>query len=165
MKIPWGARGKGFEHDIIERAKVYEAKKYLVLRKVDPPSRIIRGRVLFLANPFLDFVGSFTERGGRAIFLEAKETHEDKLGIGAKTNGITDKQLHSLRVWHHSGAIAGTLWKCPAGVYLIPIALLDAIAQRTQFKHIKVGDVPAQCKCDRDGQLNIISAVRRLWQE
>lgn len=161
-------RGKEFEKEIIERCVYYERKRYMTLRKVDPPTRIVKfGRfpkIIFLKNPFLDFTGTITEKNGRAIYLEAKETHEDRIGISCKTNGITDTQMHSLRMWHCSKAVSAVLWKCPSGVFLLPVTFIDAETDRTQMKHIKAEDIPSPYRCGTSPDLKLMSAIRRVFK-
>lgn len=158
------SRGKQFEKDIVERCKRYESQRTLVLRKCDPPTRIVGpGRIIFLPNPFLDFLGSWVERDGKSVFLEAKETNNAKLGLGASTNGVTADQLRNLRIWHQANAIAAVIWRSSEGTFLLPIALIDALANKSQLKHIKAQDVPEKCRCDTPEGLKLLSAMRRLF--
>lgn len=79
------------------------------IKKVEQPIRIFGGRTIHLENPFLDFVGVWTERIGRAVFFEAKSTLKDRLPLG--NNGLSDKQLDSLHRWRVAGAVAFLLWE------------------------------------------------------
>ena len=103
-------RGKEFEQEILDRAKKYEADRRLILRKVDPPTRIIRGKIIMCANPFLDFCGVWAEKNGRAVFLEAKRTDGSKLKLDC-AGGLTKKQLQSMRRWKAAGAATGIIWR------------------------------------------------------
>lgn len=79
------------------------------IKKVEQPIRIFGGRTIHLENPFLDFVGCWTERLGRSIFFEAKSTTKDRLQVGS--GGLSDKQLDSIHRWKVSGAVTFLLWE------------------------------------------------------
>lgn len=76
------------------------------VHKVDPPVRIVGRRVIFLENPFLDYIGTLA--GGQTIAIEAKETCEPRLELSGTK--LTGKQSRSLDQWRHFGAIAFLLW-------------------------------------------------------
>ncbi len=106
--------GKAFERELEITFAAYETQKLATLRKVDPPTRSIGGgsspkRVFHLPNPFLDFVGTWTERGGRALFLEAKSTQDPRLPLG-RSGGITEKQVENLLMWARAGAVSCLIW-------------------------------------------------------
>jgi len=159
-------RGAEFEKEVIRRAALYEKERLLVLRKVDPPTRIIgKAKIIYLPNPFLDFVGSYTEAGGRAIFIEAKQTDGDKLGIGSSnSSGVTVKQLHALRVWSASGAIAAVLWKTPNAIWFVPIEAIESMMYKTQTKRIAEADLPKFCFCGNTVKsIKLLSTMRRIY--
>lgn len=108
----------------------------LRLRKVDPPARIMGGgagrRVIFLENPFLDFVGVWTECGGRAVFIECKSTAKPKLTFDSD-GGITTTQLDALRNWHNAGAVAFVLWQWGERVRMVTAALLAKCRDEARF--------------------------------
>jgi penicillin-binding protein-related factor A (putative recombinase) len=147
-------RGKEFEKEIKELSASYEARRILVLRKCDPPVRMLGKRVLFLKNPFLDFVGAIC-RNGRALFIEAKETKTGKLPVD-NAGGVTEHQMHCLKVWHHAGAVAAVVWRCTDAkyqdalflpeprTYFLPVEWIERCLTMRQRKHIKEGDVPAR---------------------
>lgn len=105
--------GKGLEGRIEVAAGVYSNRRVCYLKKVDPPTKtIIQGgkpQTILLENPFLDFVGVWTERAGRLIVLEAKTTSEARLPM--VTGGLTQKQIDALRAWHNAGAAVGVIWE------------------------------------------------------
>lgn len=153
-------RGKQFEKDLEEVFTFYEHRRLLVLRKVDPPTQFIGpGKIIYKANPFLDFVGSWTERGGRMLVIEAKHTDNPKLDISSGA-GITTDQMHSLRRWHHAGAVAAVLWRfepkpvedkpmievLAGGVALLTLKFIEAETRRTKTSHVKWRDVPDRLK-------------------
>ena len=122
-------RGRAFENAIISTARAYERARLLVLRKVDPPMFVTRiaGRVI--ARPkrsqFLDFVGAWTERGGRAVIIEAKSIKQAVLPL-LTDRGLKQSQWDSLRVWHWSGAMVAVLWRHSGGVVWIAYDQLRA---------------------------------------
>ena len=117
-----GRDGREWEWLVAEAAARYERDGVLRLRKVTPPARVVGGgkdrKVVFLDNPFLDFVGVWSARGGRALLCECKDTSGDRLRLG--DGGLTDKQADALWQWHRSGAAAFVLWRAHSGVCLIP---------------------------------------------
>lgn len=109
------ARNNGNEAEslILALCEEYRAQGRANLKKVDPPSKVVKfgkeTKIIYQANPFLDLVGTWTEKGGRACFLEVKSTVGERLSI-SRSNGVTPKQIESLRDWRDSGAVTGVLW-------------------------------------------------------
>jgi hypothetical protein len=109
------ARDNGNEAEslILGLCDEYRAQGRANLKKVDPPSKVVykggKPTIIYQANPFLDLVGPWTEKGGRACFLEVKSTAGQRLPI-ARPNGVTVKQLEALREWRESAAVTGVLW-------------------------------------------------------
>lgn len=107
------SNGDAAEELILALCESYRRQGRARLRKVDPPSRVVgRGnakRIIYLENPFLDLVGVWSEKGGRALFLEVKSTKSPRLPI-ARKDGVTEKQIESLKNWRDSGAVTGVLW-------------------------------------------------------
>lgn len=106
--------GKAFENWVDSWCRIYEKAGRATIRKVDPPTRIVGGRrIIFLPNPFLDYIGSWTERGGRTIVLEAKANvkRSKRLPVNVeKGAGVRVKQWTWLQNWERAGAAAGVLW-------------------------------------------------------
>lgn len=133
--------GKGFESELKRIAEIYETKKLLALEKVDPPVKVLGSgefrKVIFLPNPFLDYVGTWTERGGRAVFLEAKSYETQRLPIG--DGGLTQKQGNKLKRWHSAGAAVGMLWECKGMVVFFSMQQIDDAfyygRKSLQFEH------------------------------
>lgn len=124
--------GRGFQKEIETTCGAYQSRRTATIRKVDPPTRVVgtgaARRVIFVANPWLDFAGSWTSKGGRAIFFEAKSTatHRLKLGDG----GLTETQVAALETWRHANAAAFVLWQWSGRVALFtPAAVLAAISR------------------------------------
>ncbi len=106
--------GRAFQADIETTLNAYRARGRADLRKVDPPSRLVgtgsQRRVIFMANPFLDYVGAWTERHGRTVIIEAKSTQEHRLRL-ARDGGLTAEQCNTLARWRKAGAAAAVLWR------------------------------------------------------
>ncbi len=150
-------RGREFEKEILEVAKRYEADRSMTLRKVDPPTRFIRGKIVMMANPFLDFCGSWTERGGRAVFLEAKRTDTDRLKLCC-AGGLTEKQLQSLRRWRSAGAVTGIIWRSKSGDFFINMGEVES-ALAEGVLHIKSGEYGCSIV-----ELDFLQAMKTVFQ-
>lgn len=118
----WRNDGKDFEREFERVAGEYHFRQKLTLEKCDPPTRIVRGQIIYQANPFLDWVGAWTERAGRALFIETKSTTDPSLPM-SESGKLTRKQKDMLIRWHHSGAAVGVVWQVlnPAAVFFIPV--------------------------------------------
>ncbi len=107
--------GKSFQREIEITAGAYQNRRKLVLRKVDPPARIFgrtqaERRVVFLSNPFLDFLGCWEERQGRALFVECKSTATHRLPF-KRSGGLTEEQLSTIKTWRLARAAVCVLWR------------------------------------------------------
>jgi penicillin-binding protein-related factor A (putative recombinase) len=107
--------GHSFERMVSQTAEAYDRKNILRLEKVEPPTRRIKigkvWQIVELSNPLLDFAGVWTERGGRALFIEAKSTTGNESLRLEQDGGVTVKQVSALRRWHNAGAAVGVLWE------------------------------------------------------
>lgn len=103
--------GTRFETYLANTLEAYRVKNLLYMEKVEPPIKTMYGgkRVIHLKNPFLDFIGTWTERGGKMIMVECKLTSEPLLKIG--TNGIKTAQLTNGLKWEQMGAAVAYLWQ------------------------------------------------------
>lgn len=134
-------QGTWFERDLARICAAYRGKRIIDLEKVEPPTRVVKRppkfqpEILRLANPFLDFVGCWTARGGRAVFLEAKSTDEPKLTLRS-SGGLSESQHDALVRWDAAGAAVGLLWGHREDVRFVP---LEAIASQllAGVKHLK----------------------------
>jgi hypothetical protein len=119
--------GRRFEDLFAGVNTQYNYKRVLKLEKVDPPTRIVGpGRIIFLASCFSDYVGTWSERQGRALFIEAKSTVGDMLPIRDDSN-LKNKQIDDLIMWHGCGAAVGVVWESNFRVGFLPIGTIDAI--------------------------------------
>ena len=105
------ARGSAFESLVEQHWMAYDKQGVCKVEKVDPPTRMAGKFLIQLDNPFLDYVGSWTERGGRMIVIEAKTTLEPRLPILGKSGGMTEKQIESFKRWHAMKAAVAVLWQ------------------------------------------------------
>lgn len=137
--------GRGFQKELEATAGGYQTRRIATLRKVDPPTRVVGGgkfrRVIFLANPWLDFAGCWTLRGGRAIFVEAKSTATHRLPLG-RSGGITEEQLVSIRTWKLAGAATGVLWQWAGKVVLFAPPAIEAAVARGDKSLVFEAGVP-----------------------
>ena len=164
------SRGKEFEEQVEKVLLQYQIAGVLRARKVDPPTRWVMGRLIPQANPFLDFVGVWTERAGRSVFFEAKETAEPRLAIGG--NGITATQRDSLVLWGLAGAVTFVLWRLRGHTFFLPGPLVASIEK--ERKHVRPDDClelkPAN-EIQRPGRYQrlcriefcFLDAMRRTW--
>ncbi len=110
----WRNDGRSFQTRIETVLLQYQSKGLLRCKKVDPPVKVLgfgkARRVIFLRNPFLDYVGTWTESGGRAVFFEAKSTSEPRLPFGGGA-GVTADQLQVMKLWAQAGAAVFGLWE------------------------------------------------------
>lgn len=140
-------QGTWLEAEIKKILEVYRDKGLLDMSKVDPPTRVIwvpaakrkpgqaAQTVMQLPNPFLDYVGSWTERAGRAVFLEAKSTAEPRLPL-MNDSGLKQRQIESLLRWRRAGGAVGVLWACCGAIRFVPLVAVEA-QLRGGVKHIK----------------------------
>lgn len=135
--------GRRFEDLFARVADQYHFRKLMRLEKVGPPVRFAGpGRIIFLENPFPDWTGTWTERGGRTVMLETKSTADDKLPIS--DSKLTDTQISWLEKWHYAGAVTGVIWESNFRVGFLPIGRIIQVWQsgRRHFKFEEADPVP-----------------------
>lgn len=126
--------GKDFEAALRQQFAVYAVRKLARVEKCDPPSAMRcvgpgRFKPVLLPNPFLDFVGTWTARGGRMLAIEAKSTRDPRLPCPAD-NGIKAQQIAAMNEWKAAGAFVAVLWEYRTEDSAdIRIVTLDTIAQ------------------------------------
>lgn len=163
--------GREFQKRVLKSAEEYQANRVLRIKKVDPPLRYIGpGKMLHLENPFLDFVGVWNERGGRAIFIETKSTTGSaRLPLGQ--GGLTDKQVLSLHRWALFGAVSFLLWenKSEGSVILFTAVQIDQVvrdASEGGRKHLRAEDgvlIPQIPKLKGFFFIDFLPEMRRKW--
>lgn len=123
------ATGQRFETYIKMICEAYETQGRAKIRKVDPPTKTFGGghamRIIHLANPFLDLVGSWQERSGRAIFLECKSTQIARLPVCCD-GGVTANQYEALMSWEAAGAAVGVLWEHADDIRFVSTGMMAA---------------------------------------
>ena len=108
----------------------YRHRGWLTLEKVDPPVRIVQGRYIPQANPFLDFTGAWTERGGRSLHVEAKDVDTDSLKVDGSP-GIGASQRENILRWCIAKATVFVLWHRRGEVMLLtPEIIQRAVIER-----------------------------------
>lgn len=164
--------GKRFENMVSASAAHYQAEGLLRIKKVEPPTRIVGGgqarRVIFMENPFLDWVGAWTERRGRAVFIECKSTGEGKLPFDG--NGVTTLQLDAMRNWSNAGAVAFVLWEWKDRIKVVPVSIFkaarDAVRIGQGFKHLKWDEVSDDLLATVYATkipVDFLPAMRKVW--
>lgn len=155
--------GHQFEHEIETSIRHYASQGILCLKPTAPPVRVIgwgqQRRVIFLPNPFLDFIGAWTECGGLLLAIEAKETSEGRLAVNNRNGGVDRRQFDAMRMWESAGGVAIVLWRSPCGVRLLAMGdLRNAVAKGQRLRDtdgILVNAGPKWCPID------FIAALRR----
>ena len=131
--------GEAHEAEIELICGQYRKQKRAKIHKVDPPIRIVRRGKQAIGipqpSPFVDWLGCWTERGGRLIHIESKSTREPRLPLLTK-EGLKGSQYDNLIAWHRAGAIVGVLWGHAGGMKLISLPTI-AHAIESEQKSLK----------------------------
>lgn len=158
-------QGTEFEEILHTQHDAYAARGVASLEKVTQPIKVFgppgRQKVIHLANPFLDFVGVWKERDGRAIFLEAKVTSQPRLAL-ADDDGLKTHQLNALQRWHDAGAAVGLLWHHRGRTRFFPLGTIWA-ARESGRKSLAWAD---GLDLEQDGDLvfwDYMPILRRLY--
>ncbi len=124
-----------FESRVVRQCTGYLRDGRAKIHKVDPPTKVLgRGRIIFLANPFLDFIGVAS---GRMFMFEAKRTERPYLPLGGR--GLAKKQINDLLAWRAADAITGILWEHDAVVrWISGYVMMTRIEENA--KHLKPDD-------------------------
>lgn len=109
--------GKAFEAMISDLFRTMEIRKLAFMRKTDPPVKVMGAganrRVIFLENPFLDYIGTiFSERrtvNWVPIAVECKSTSVHTLPMGLETK-LTKKQIDNMRIMGDHGIGCFLFW-------------------------------------------------------
>lgn len=141
--------GINFEDHVVICADVYRTQGRADITKVEPPTKTVfigkgKTKTIQLENPYLDFVGCWTERGGRAIHLEAKATSTPRLPVG-NDDGVNADQLANLKRWHASGAAVGVLWQHAEQVRFVTLGMITharEVEERASVAWTKAYPIP-----------------------
>lgn len=139
-----------FERDIITACDAYHAAGIAKLHKVDPPLRVLHlpgggKRVVFLKNPYLDFTGTWTARGGKAVHFECKSTDTPQLNIRQNNdgNGIKASQLAAAIQWQTAGAAVAFLWRFRGETRILtPFMVRAQLADRQSLRWCDAHAIP-----------------------
>lgn len=126
--------GKSTERWVEIMLNQYRAAGIANIKKVDPPTKTVfakgKPRTILLPNPFLDFHGVWTARGGRAVCFEVKRTDKDSLDID-RDKGLTPSQWRHLNEWEASGCFSFVLWEHGDRFSVLTTAIIKAILLET----------------------------------
>lgn len=137
--------GRAFEHDLEVIFTRYASQGLLRLKKTVPPCKVMGGgagrKVIFLRPEYLDFCGSWNERGGRFVNLEAKSTSKPLLALESDS-GLTVRQVEILRNWSISQGAVAVLWEHIGEVKLVlPLTIVGTLARRKSLRWEDAGRV------------------------
>lgn len=102
-------RGTEFEKRLQAVHNVYAMNRVAKIQKVTPPALVIKGKMILMQNPWLDFAGTWTEQQGRTLIIEAKLTEKPTLDLCVQ-GGLSENQYSNLWAWSNAGAVVGLVW-------------------------------------------------------
>jgi penicillin-binding protein-related factor A (putative recombinase) len=126
--------GREFQDAVAAQLKEYQFKGVMRLKRVSPPTRIVGSgqfrKVIFLENPFHDFLGCWTAGGGRLVLIECKSTEEARLPVGG-SGGVTEDQWNELRHWENANAVAFVLWyvRSEPGAWFFTVPMMKSVLE------------------------------------
>lgn len=157
--------GHSFESELETAFLHFSGRGELRVKKSDPPIKTFGHgpfkRVIHLKNPFLDFLGCWPTRGGRAVFIEAKSSMKPVLPFGGK---LTQEQMDALRHWHNAGAVAFVLWECRGEVRMFPWLTIECILINGR-RHAKHGEGLLVERRAKHPKLDVVGLMERLWPD
>lgn len=134
-----GNQGRWLQDLVTTICEDYDRRRLAKIHKVDPPMKIVgtgyARKTIFMPNPFVDYIGAWEVRAGRAIALEAKSTADPSLAL-CQSCGVTDKQWLALNGWRRAGAAVGILWGYRDEIRFVPFEAARA-QLTTGVKHVK----------------------------
>ena len=113
-------------------------------------------------NPFLDFVGVWTETG-RAVFIEAKYTEDEYLRVDGRGGGVDDRQMANLRLWDKAGADAMVIWRSRLGTLVMDVAFLNQVYGKFKRKYVSYTEASTNWLCTSVRGLLFLEAMQRLY--
>jgi hypothetical protein len=131
--------GDEFEESLEAAFLIYRMRRLAKIHKIDPPMYYDSKKQAFMPSGesnFLDFGGCWSERGGQALWIEAKSTQGPYLQLGHHKDGLKNSQWNNLLEWEGSGAAVMLVWKSQgvilhAGTADIKRALADGRSSLT----------------------------------
>ena len=124
--------GREFQAAVQAQLQDYQFQGIMRLRRVSPPTRIVGSgrcrRVIFLDNPFHDFIGVWSRGGGRMVVIECKDTEDGRLPVGG-SGGVTENQWNQLQHWTNANAVAFVLWyvRSEPGAFFFTVPMLKSV--------------------------------------
>lgn len=122
QRKPWQV----FEDNIEKVLTQYSHQELMLIKKVEPPTRTLgsgfKRRVIYLENPFLDFIGAWREQGGRLVCFEAK--HTDKPRLPLNDSGLKETQRQAMRSWYNYLGVTFALWGYAGEVRFVSVHLV-----------------------------------------
>lgn len=158
--------GRAFEELFKKTCDAYFHKRLLRLTKVEPPVRVLgfgpARKVIFLENPFSDWIGSWSERGGRMLLIETKSTSEPKL-VMSEDAALSLKQIEWQKRWHYAGAAVGVVWEWRGhGCAFIPIGQAWKVWQSGR-RHIKFAECEPVLQGEGFALVDFLPNLRRWY--
>jgi hypothetical protein len=168
-----GFRGRGFEDEILETARIYWATRTAYLQRFQVPRVFRNGHAIYTQKTGYDFVGSHFLPGGeaRSLYVEAKDIDKNTLPIlepvvavrGMKTksqgHGVKFHQLVMLAELAGQGAECWVLWRKGTHVFrLEPQFLLMTVKPGNTLGFL---DVPTECVVDCSQGIDFLNALRK----
>lgn len=132
VRTNWRNDGRGFQAEIAMTTQTYRARGIATIAKTDPPTRVVGGglgrRIIYMENPWLDYLGVWTAHHGRALLIEAKAV-DGRLPFKA-SGGLSETQWIAMKAWRRAGAACCLLWRQKGRVCLYtPERLAEADAR------------------------------------
>lgn len=130
--------GRSFQKFLDLLFAEYERLGIASIRKVDPPTRVVGTgklrKVIFMANPWLDYAGVIN--GGRMVAIEAKSTEAKVLPIetpGRTVSGIKMTQQATAMRLQRMGAVVFYLWRCKDDVRIATPNMVAAAGKQLRW--------------------------------
>ncbi len=144
-----GNDGRAFQKELEVTAGGYLNRRVARLQKVDPPVAIIwprdkltgrpTQRVIFKANPWLDFSGCWIAKSGLMLLVEVKSSSTHRLPL--RDGHLSMEQRASIRNWRLCRAAACVLWKFNDRVTLWTPEMLAAADARADKSLVFEGNL------------------------
>ncbi len=146
-------RGTEFEKRLGKIHGVYQMLNVARIEKVAPPVLVLKGRMIMLKNPWLDFAGTWTEQNGCTLIIEAKLTEKPRLNL-CQDGGLSENQYSNLWAWKDAGAAVGLVWFFTEAntIRFLPLSFIAGRIQdgKKSILWEEALEVPATSRCPWD---------------
>lgn len=168
-----GLRGKDFEDEVLETARVYWMARVAYLQRFQVPKVFRNGHTYYTEKTGYDFVGSHFDRqgGARSLYVEAKDIDKAALPIhepvvkvrGIKTksqgHGVKYHQLITLTELQKQGCECWVLWRKGTHVFrLDPTFLLESVGPGNRLGFL---DVDTECVVDTSRGIDFLRELAK----